>query len=98
MIEARHLTKVFRDAKRKEIRGADSVSFRVEPGTIYGLLGANGAGKTTTLRMLGTLLKPTSGTATVAGHDVVGEPDLVRANIGFLRPARPSMRGSPRAR
>jgi sodium transport system ATP-binding protein len=60
------------------------VSFRVEPGTIYGLLGANGAGKTTTLRMLGTLLRPTSGTAKVAGHDVVAEPDLVRANIGFL--------------
>jgi sodium transport system ATP-binding protein len=84
MIEANLLTKVFRDGKRGEIRGADSVSFRVEPGTIYGLLGANGAGKTTTLRMLGTLLRPTSGSAKVAGHDVVAEPDLVRANIGFL--------------
>ncbi|MFZ1054914.1 MAG: ATP-binding cassette domain-containing protein [Opitutaceae bacterium] len=84
MIEARLLTKVFRDRKRGEIRGADAVSLRVEPGRIYGLLGANGAGKTTVLRMLGTLLKPTGGTALVAGHDVVREPDRVRANIGFL--------------
>ncbi len=84
MIEARLLTKTFHDRKRGVIRGADAVSFRVEPGRIYGLLGANGAGKTTTLRMLGTLLRPTSGTAIVAGHDVVLEPDRVRANIGFL--------------
>ena len=84
MIEARLLTKVFRDKKRGEIRGADGVSFKVEPGRIYGLLGANGAGKTTTLRMLATLLKPTSGTAVVAGYDVVREPDRVRANVGFL--------------
>jgi len=84
MIEVRLLTKIFRDRKRGEIRGADAVSLRVEPGRIYGLLGANGAGKTTVLRMLGTLLKPTSGTALVAGHDVVREPDRVRANIGFL--------------
>jgi len=84
MIEARLLTKVFRDKKRGEIRGADGVSFKVEPGRIYGLLGANGAGKTTTLRMLATLLKPTSGTAVVAGYDVVREPDKVRANVGFL--------------
>jgi sodium transport system ATP-binding protein len=84
MIEATLLTKVFSDRKKGEIRGADAVSFRVEPGTIYGLLGANGAGKTTTLRMLATLLKPTSGTAVVAGHDIVREPDKVRASVGFL--------------
>jgi sodium transport system ATP-binding protein len=84
MIEAKLLTKVFRDKKRGEIRGADAVSFRVEPGRIYGLLGANGAGKTTTLRLLATLLRPTSGTAVVAGHDVVEEPDRVRACVGFL--------------
>jgi sodium transport system ATP-binding protein len=84
MIEARLLTKVFRDKKKGEIRGADGVSFRVEPGRIYGLLGANGAGKTTTLRLLATLLRPTSGTATVAGHDIVDEPDKVRAHVGFL--------------
>jgi sodium transport system ATP-binding protein len=84
MIEARLLTKVFHDRKRGEIRGVDGVSFRAEPGKIYGLLGANGAGKTTTLRLLATLLKPTSGSATVAGHDVVGDPDAVRARVGFL--------------
>jgi sodium transport system ATP-binding protein len=84
MIEARLLTKVFRDRKRGEIRGADSISFRAEPGTIYGLLGANGAGKTTTLRMLATLLRPTAGSATVAGFDVVKDPDKVRASVGFL--------------
>jgi len=84
MIEARGLTKVFHDKKRGLIRGADEVSFRVEPGRIYGLLGANGAGKTTTLRMLATLLRPTSGSAVVAGCDVVREPDRVRASVGFL--------------
>jgi sodium transport system ATP-binding protein len=84
MIEARLLTKVFHDRRRGEIRGADSVSFNVAPGQIYGLLGANGAGKTTTLRMLATLLTPTSGTALVAGHDVAREPGLVRSSVGFL--------------
>jgi sodium transport system ATP-binding protein len=84
MIEAQNLTKTFRDRKRGEIRAVTDVSFRVTPGQIYGLLGANGAGKTTTLRMLATLLKPTSGTAKVAGSDVVDEPARVRANVGFL--------------
>jgi sodium transport system ATP-binding protein len=84
MIVAQQLTKTFRDRKRGEIVAARDISFRVEPGQIYGLLGANGAGKTTTLRMLATLLKPTSGTATVAGHDVVREAQRVRARVGFL--------------
>lgn len=84
MIEARNLTKLFRDKKRGEIRAADDISFRAEPGRIYGLLGANGAGKTTTLRVLATLLKPTSGSATVAGFDVEREPEKVRAHVGFL--------------
>jgi sodium transport system ATP-binding protein len=84
MIEARNLTKTFRDKKRGDIKGADNISFRAQPGQIYGLLGANGAGKTTTLRLLATLLKPTSGSATVAGFDVVAEPAKVRANVGFL--------------
>jgi sodium transport system ATP-binding protein len=65
----------------------DSVSFRCQPGEIYGLLGANGAGKTTTLRMLATILEPTSGTAQVAGFDVKLEPQKVRANVGFLSTA-----------
>lgn len=84
MIDARHLTKVFHDKKRGEIRAVDDVSFHCEPGRIYGLLGANGAGKTTTLRLLATLLKPTVGDATVAGHGVMTEPSKVRASLGFL--------------
>jgi len=84
MIEAQHLTKIFRDKKRGEIRAVDDISFRAEPGRIYGLLGANGAGKTTTLRLLATLLQPTSGTATVGGFDIVREPEKVRAHVGFL--------------
>jgi sodium transport system ATP-binding protein len=84
MIEARNLTKVFHDKKRGEIRAVDNVSFTCRPGQIYGLLGANGAGKTTTLRLLATLLRPTAGSATVAGFDTVAEPERVRASVGFL--------------
>ena len=87
MIEARGLTKVFRDKKRGEIRAVDNVSFVCKPGQIYGLLGANGAGKTTTLRMLATILEPTDGTAVVCGHDVVDDPQKVRTNVGFLSAA-----------
>jgi sodium transport system ATP-binding protein len=84
MIAAHSLTKIFRDKKRGEIRAVDGVSFQVAPGQIYGLLGANGAGKTTTLRLLATLLQPTSGTATVADHDIIRAPEKVRASVGFL--------------
>jgi sodium transport system ATP-binding protein len=84
MIEARKLRKTFRDKKRGEIVAVNDVSFRVEPGQIYGLLGANGAGKTTTLRLLATLLKPTDGSAVVEGYDVVRDAQRVRANVGFL--------------
>ncbi len=84
MIEAHHLTKTFRDKKRGEIRAVDDISFRAEPGRIYGLLGANGAGKTTTLRLLATLLRPSSGSAAVAGFDVARDPEKVRAHVGFL--------------
>ncbi len=87
MIETQKLSKMFRDKKRGEIHAVEAVSFRCEPGRIYGLLGANGAGKTTTLRMLATILQPTSGTARVAGHDVVAEPEEVRARVGFLSTA-----------
>ncbi len=84
MIEAHHLTKTFKDKKRGLITAVADVSFTCRPGQIYGLLGANGAGKTTTLRMLATLLQPTSGTATMAGHDVATAGVQVRANVGFL--------------
>jgi sodium transport system ATP-binding protein len=84
MIAALNLTKIFKDRKRGMIAAVDQVSFTCRPGQIYGLLGANGAGKTTTLRLLATLLQPTRGTATVAGHDVVADPVQVRAHVGFL--------------
>ena len=87
MIEAQGLTKIFKDKKRGEIRAVDGVSFKAQPGQIYGLLGANGAGKTTTLRMLATILKPSSGTAKVAGFDVVDDAEKVRSNVGFLSTA-----------
>ena len=87
MIEARGLSKRFQDKKRGEIRAVENVSFTCQPGKIYGLLGANGAGKTTTLRMLATILEPSDGTAVICGHDVVEEPEKVRANVGFLSTA-----------
>jgi sodium transport system ATP-binding protein len=87
MIEARGLSKRFQDKKRGEIRAVDNVSFICQPGKIYGLLGANGAGKTTTLRLLATILEPTDGTALVCGHDIVEQPEKVRACVGFLSTA-----------
>ena len=79
----RSLTKVFYDDSRGEIRAVDGIDFECRPGEIFGLLGANGAGTTTTLRMLATILKPTSGSATLMGHDVAGDPEAVRRNLGF---------------
>ena len=64
------------------VSAADSVDLAVPGGEIYGFLGPNGAGKTTVVRMLTTLLLPTSGSAQVAGHDIVGEPTEVRLKIG----------------
>ncbi len=87
MIDVHQLSKVFQDKKRGAIQAVDRVSFRCEPGQIFGLLGVNGAGKTTCLRMLATILQPTSGSATVAGHDLVAAPEKVRAQVGFLSTA-----------
>lgn len=87
MIEAQKLSKQFHDKKRGVIRAVENVSFRCQPGQIYGLLGANGAGKTTTLRLLATILKPTGGTAIVAGYDIIEQPEKVRAHVGFLSTA-----------
>jgi len=79
MIELKGLTKQF-----KEIKAVDSLSFNVKKGEILGLLGENGAGKTTTLRLLATMLKPTSGTAIIDGYDLVKDSNLVRSKIGIL--------------
>jgi ABC-2 type transport system ATP-binding protein len=67
-----------------EVQAVRGVEFEVAAGEVFGFLGPNGAGKTTTINMLCTLAKPTSGTATVAGHDVVSERDDVRRNIGLV--------------
>ena len=84
MIHVTNLCKSFRDLRRGEVMAVDHVSFHARPGEVFGLLGANGAGKTTTMRMLCTVLKPTAGTATLAGFDVVTQPDQVRQRLGFL--------------
>jgi ABC-2 type transport system ATP-binding protein len=77
-IEAEHLVKRFGD-----LTAVDDVSFAVPQGSVLGLLGPNGAGKTTTVRMMTTLSRPTSGTARVAGHDVLTEPEAVRRTMGL---------------
>ena len=77
------LTKTFYDESRGPIHAVQQIDFTCRPGEIFGLLGANGAGKTTTLRMLTTILKPTSGTAKIMGYDVAGEPVDVRRRLGF---------------
>jgi sodium transport system ATP-binding protein len=84
MINVNNLTKSFRDLRRGQVLAVDRVCFDVLPGEVFGLLGPNGAGKTTTMRILCTVLKPTYGRVTLAGFDVVNQPNEVRQNIGFL--------------
>lgn len=79
MLEAKGLTKKFKNNVVVE-----NFSFSVNKGEVLGLLGENGAGKTTTMRMLATMLKITSGTATICGEDVVKNPSEVRGKIGIL--------------
>ncbi len=78
------LCKRFLDYQRGWVSAITDISFDCHPGAIFGLLGPNGAGKTTTLRILSTVLKPTSGRAVVANHDVLLEPQAVRASIGYM--------------
>lgn len=79
MLRVENLTKKF-----KKVTAVDNVSFEVNPGEIIGLLGENGAGKTTTLRMLATMLKPTSGNATIDGYNIIDNPNKIRERIGIL--------------
>jgi len=84
MIYVRELTKQYNDLRQGRITALAGISFEAFPGQIFGLLGPNGAGKTTTLRILSTMLRPSSGTASVNGCDVVAQPDLVRRQIGYV--------------
>ena len=83
MIIAENLVKVF-PTPEGEKRAVNGLSFVVRKGEIYGLLGPNGAGKTTTLRMLSGLMKPTGGTAILAGYSVYKQPEQVKRVLGFL--------------
>jgi len=79
VIETNRLTKTY-----NSVQAVDNLNITVEDGEIFGLLGPNGAGKTTTISMLCTILRPTSGTATVNGFDIVKEPNKVRKSIGIV--------------
>ena len=90
MIHARGLVQTFKTRQGREkvdVRAVDGVDLDVAEGEVVGFLGPNGAGKTTTLRMLTTLLRPTAGTATVAGYDVVKDSKQVRRSIGYVSQA-----------
>jgi sodium transport system ATP-binding protein len=84
MIQVQDLTKSFRDLRRGLVHAVSGVSFEARPGEVFGLLGPNGAGKTTVLRLLCTVLRPSSGRAHVAGYDIVTQAAEVRRHIGFL--------------
>ncbi|WP_083751205.1 ABC transporter ATP-binding protein [Kribbella sp. ALI-6-A] len=83
MIEARGLVRTFK-TKRGPVQAVQGVDLDVADGEIVGFLGPNGAGKTTTMRMLATLIKPTNGSATVAGCDLAADPVGVRRRIGYV--------------
>ena len=79
MIEVSNLVKVYGE----DVRAVDGISFEVHEGEVFGFLGPNGAGKTTTIRMIATLLAPTSGQITVDGLDVATEAEEIRRRIGY---------------
>ncbi|MGI8798198.1 MAG: ATP-binding cassette domain-containing protein [Pseudonocardia sp.] len=84
MIRTRSLTKDFVVSRSSTVHAVRGISLEIDAGELVAVLGPNGAGKTTTMRMLTTLIAPTSGTATVAGHDVVAESAQVRRQIGYV--------------
>jgi len=90
VVEAHDLRRSYRTRtgtfrrERKDVEAVKGVSFGIERGELFGLLGPNGAGKTTTIKMLITLLLPTSGSARVLGHDVVADARVVRRHIGYV--------------
>ena len=84
MIQTRGLTKDFVVSSTETVHAVRGIDLDIAPGELVAVLGPNGAGKSTTMRMLTTLIRPTSGTATVAGVDVVAEPATVRRHIGYV--------------
>ncbi len=93
MISVQKVTKTYQLSKQQKkelqttassINAVNNVSFDCQPGRVFSLLGPNGAGKTTTLRMMSTILKPTSGDITISGFNVSSQPEKVRSKIGFL--------------
>ncbi len=85
MIKTEHLTKHY-----GSLTAVEDVSFQVDPGEVLGFLGPNGAGKTTTMRMLAGFVTPTSGSASICGHDVVNDPLAAKAALGYLPEGAPS--------
>lgn len=83
-VTVRELTKSYPDLVRGRVTAVDRLSFQAHAGEVFGLLGPNGAGKTTALRVLATLLKPSSGSVNVCGFDLEKQPDLVRQQIGYV--------------
>ena len=97
MIRARGLVQTFRTGRgkaAKEVHAVCGVDLDIAEGEVVGFLGPNGAGKTTTLRMLTTLLRPTAGTATVNGYDVVTDSVMVRRSIGYVSQAGATFSGA----
>jgi sodium transport system ATP-binding protein len=84
MIQVENLTKSFRDLRRGLVHAVSGICFEAHSGEVFGLLGPNGAGKTTAMRILCTVLRPTGGTARIAGYDIVTQAAEVRQNIGFM--------------
>src|SRR5215472_12513554 len=85
MIKTEHLTKHY-----GALTAVEDVSFQVGPGEVLGFLGPNGAGKTTTMRMLAGFVTPTSGKASICGHDVESDPMAAKASLGYLPEGAPS--------
>ena len=84
MITVDELTKEFSQKEGDNLKAVDNLSFSAAAGEIVVLLGVNGAGKTTTMRMLSTVLQPTSGRATICGYDLLESPQKIRRELGFL--------------
>src|ERR1700753_3134830 len=85
MIKTEHLTKRY-----ESLTAVDDVTFNVGPGEVLGFLGPNGAGKTTTMRMLAGFISPTSGTASICGHDISSDPLAAKASLGYLPEGAPT--------